>query len=103
MPRADYFAQRGGGGRLLKEGVDACRVRAPVSYEGRNECIEMGGVLKEGGDDFPRAFDCAFTHMQGVAHDALNGAAVALGDLAIDDLAPLLDPSPLPYGASDDM
>jgi hypothetical protein len=103
VPRAGYWAKRGGGTGhrlLLKEGVDACRVPAPLTFEGAaDECIETGGVLLPEGQ---HAMDSVFGHMQRVAHDCLKAAAVALGGLTKDDLAPLLDPSPLPYGASGD-
>lgn len=78
-------------------------MRAPLTHGGSaDERIEIGGGLPDGGaDDLLRAMDPAFGHMQGVAHDALSAVAEAVG-LTKEELAPLLDFSPLPDGASND-
>jgi hypothetical protein len=101
LPRSGYLgvSKKGqGGGRdlLVKEVLDSCRVRAPASYE-RHDRMDVGGtVLRE--LDYAAELDRAFGCLQAVGHEALAAAGKALG-LARTDLDPLLDATPLPFGA----
>lgn len=80
---------------LIKETLDGSRER----YGLRGYSLEIGCSLASMGDCH-YSFGRAFGRFKAVAHTALGAAAAATDGLVFKDLEPLLDPEPLPIGAS---